>query len=38
MTYVVMKQKMRTQMQNATQMGGIYIFRYVLRGGPREGW
>jgi hypothetical protein len=29
MTYAVMKQKMRTQMQNATHLGGIYICRYV---------
>jgi hypothetical protein len=30
MTYAVMKQKMRTQMQNAAHLGGIYISRYVL--------
>jgi hypothetical protein len=30
MTYAVMKQKMRTQMQNATHLGGIYACRCVL--------
>jgi hypothetical protein len=29
MTYAVMKQKMRTQMRNATRLGGICICRYV---------